>query len=143
MNCPDVDRLMEYHAGRDRSEALEEHLRTCSECRELLFTIQAVSEAYEQSFEVPEHLIQRVLSGLPQPEASRSGGWRCRAHLGITGALGALTVLGSLILSGTIGLVGGFGALVMAGVGGMVSMVIRVRAEQGPSDGPFGPLVSG
>ena len=143
MNCPDVDRLMEYHAGRDRSEALEEHLRTCSECRELLFTIQAVSRAYEQSFEVPEHLIQRVLSGLPQPDSSRSAGWQFRADLGVTGALGALTVLGSLVLSGTIGLVGGFGALVMAGIGATASMVLQARAEHGPSDGPLGPLVSG
>ncbi len=69
--------------------------------------------------------------------------WHFRAHLGITGALGALTILGSLTPSGTNGLVGGFRAVVVVGAGGIASMVLRVRAEGGSSDGPLGPLVSG
>lgn len=138
MKCPDIDRLIEYHAGRNRSETLEDHLRQCSECRGLLFVIQEISEAYELTFRVPEPLIQAILSDLPQPERRQS-----RHQVFIAGVLGAATVLGSLLLSGTIGSAGGFGSLLASGIGGIASSVLYIRAHGEPFGEPIEPLPSG
>ena len=70
MDCPDIDRLIDFQAGIGQDPELEAHVDTCPDCRTDLRILRGISGAFRQEFEIPERLIQRVLADLPEAERS-------------------------------------------------------------------------
>ena len=116
MSCPGIDRLIAHGLDQQTDAGLEAHLQRCEACRADLLTIKALAGAEIEEKEISEALVARIISGLPEPEGSPKLKWGEGFQLFLTGVLGTLTALISLVVSGSIGSVGPSGSLLL-GIG--------------------------
>jgi len=77
VSCPDLSKLEEYGYGEACAE-IEEHLRGCASCRELLAAMRGEEQLYTRyarsvrdQLEVPPLVWQRVRSRIAEPPPSR------------------------------------------------------------------------
>lgn len=98
MTCLELEKLYAYLegdlAGRE-NKAVEEHLASCSACREALEERRVLLRAAETlpAFEVPRDFVQAVMDKIaPAPERSKAktAGWLLAAAAGLTTFAAAL-----------------------------------------------------
>ena len=102
MTCPEPDRLIQYYFGEGDRE-VEVHLASCATCRADIATMVALPRVWAKDFEMPEDLVDRIMSRLPpvSPPVVRK---RITLRQGfVSGVLGGLTAAVALILAGSQG----------------------------------------
>ncbi len=127
MNCPDTNRLIELVAGGRDDVELQDHLRACSSCQAELRLIQELPAAFRPEFEVPEALVQRVMSGLAEAPTGRRGripGLQLVAAC----VLGTLTALATIVATGSMGAGGPVELLAFSLVAGLAAVLMQHRA---------------
>jgi len=127
VSCPDIDRLIDFRVGQRPDPELEAHLEGCPSCRADLRIIQRIPASLRSEIEVPERLIQRVLSELPEPDRSPESRQLPVAQVLITGLLGSLTAMTAVVAAESVG-TGDLFELLWFSIGvGAVSVVLQIR----------------
>ncbi len=130
MNCPDINRLIDFQAD-DRPDAeLEAHLLGCASCQADLQLLREIPAALRPEIEVPERLDQRVMAGFPQLEDNLERRQVPAAHVVGSGMLGALTTIALLVATGSAG-TGSPTDLLLFSVGvGLVASGVRIGVKR-------------
>ncbi len=128
MNCPDINRLIDFQAD-DRPDAeLEAHLAECASCQADLQLLREISAALRPEIEVPERLDQRVMAGFPPlPEDNLERRQVPAAHVVGSGALGAFTTIAALVATGSAGTGSPADLLLFSVAVGLVASGVRTR----------------
>ena len=134
MDCPGIDRLIDFHADPGPNPEFEAHLEGCANCRAELRIIHRIPEAYRHQIEVPERLIQRVLAELPRADRSPETHQAVSSQTLITGLLGSLTATAAVLAVQSVGSWTVSGLLLFAVGIGAVSAGIQAFAQRTPPE---------
>ena len=102
-DCPRPEHLylyLEGELGPYPARKIEEHVETCTDCREALAERRLLHEAFTSlpPIEVPEDFARSVMDSLPEPEPAGSAGWLAPLAAGsaalVTGLLGFYLLTG-------------------------------------------------
>jgi hypothetical protein len=100
--CPDPDRLLDFIAAEAADPELQVHLQTCKECSMDMRVLREARGAFYPEWEMPEHLVRRVIERLPEIAESERVELERWDILG-AGILGALTVTVAVLGTGSVG----------------------------------------
>ena len=137
MTCPEVERLIDIALGQSADPELAVHVQRCEECQVDLLTIKALAGVGGPEREIPEELISRIVSGLPQPEPEVKRTWGGGGQLLLTWGLGFLTALVSAGVTGSIGALDPGTVLMLATAFGAASVLFTRlnRRDRAPATG--------
>ena len=135
MTCPDMDHLIAFGLGEVDDSELETHLKTCPDCEADLRTIHLLAGVGGAEREMSEEMISRIISGLPKAEVRKGLDWTKGIQLCLTGGLGSLTALVTIVVTGTMGTVRPSEALLLAVGFGAICVLSSFRQVRNPT--PF------
>ena len=131
MNCPDIDRLIDFLAKGGPEAELEAHLQACPSCRADLQLLREIPAAVLPEMEVPDILVQRVLDETAPLRVLPEGHRVPAAQVAAGILLGVLTTFGTLVATGSGGGGGPAAMLVMSlGVGLGAGFVLSRAARR-------------
>ena len=137
MNCPDMEHLIDFGQGESDDLEIAAHVQSCQDCQADLRTIKILAGVGGAEREISEEMISRIISGLPKAEVRKGLDWAKGIQLCLTGGLGFLTALVTIVVTGTMGTVRPREALLLAVGFGAICVFSSFHQEQNltPSKG--------
>ena len=141
MNCPDMERLIDFGLGQTVPSELSAHIQSCESCQADLRTIGALAGSSAEDREMSEEMISQIVASLPEPDTPSRLDWARGIQLCLTWGLGFVTAVVSVLGTGSIGQVSPQTALLLAvGFGGVCALVnLRAGLEREPATGGHFP----
>lgn len=103
MNCPDVERLIDFAMRKQEDPALEEHLKSCGDCRADFLTVQTLAGVGHEDRALSEEMIDKIVAGLPDRHERMEISYRASVQGALAWVLGSSTAALSAIASGAFG----------------------------------------
>ena len=103
MTCPDFETYLGLKDEDPLNEDLRAHMEGCPNCRAEVVILRALAKELNPTEDVPEALKRRVVKSIEEARAVEEQERVAVRQLVWSGALGALTVLGTLVVTGAAG----------------------------------------
>jgi len=133
MNCPEMDRLIDFGMGQSEDSELGDHLQACEDCQADLRTIRALAGVGAPGRDLSEEMISQIIEDLPEPDAPEKSLWAKGLQFCLTWGLGFLTALVSVVVTGAIGTAGPRTSLLLARGFGTVCVLFSLHQKKDPT----------
>ena len=100
MNCPDMERLIDFGLGQTVPSELSAHIQSCESCQADLRTIGALAGSSAEDREMSEEMISQIVASLPEPDTPSRLDWARGIQLCLTWGLGFVTAVVSVFGDG-------------------------------------------